>query len=686
MAEIAGNLANAQVQDPNSLRQQAALSPLREQAQVFEGIADALGHRLQRAGRLETLLEQRLRLLQSRLKLDAIGETGAFARDPRVPELRSSIAEFLLQASQLRAQMTAIAGTTEADEEQRRQLGLQADNAVSRAFLLQNDMELILAAHWLDALNAVRDDDLMPLGVLRDAAATLAEIGTTLVRTGAALDDQRQALDSEHALVARQDQGDPARLDMVADLDRQVAEQQQGLDRLRKRLDAERLAYDRVIGERSAASLLEQRPLPATAEEWGRVAANARRLPGLAWGTVRELAAQVAEGVRAASPGQWAQAAFGSLLLSWGLLWGRRALARPGVDLLHPTRAALARVLPGLIPAGIWGIAGLALKIPADTLLPVVLLLLLWPVQSFSLDLARRALVTRSSSHADTGPNARTGTRLGARLAHRLGAGPAGDDFGPRFLRSLRLGLIPAVWVAALYILARTLPVAPILGDLLDRLAMLGLLTLALPAFAARWLLMHPGEDATPRVRRRAAFMARLSHILPVFLLLTGTLGILGFANLAWIMLSYFGWAVAVALGLAIALGLLSDLERFLDARLAAHGGDLESLWRTHFLEPGYRACQLAAGRPRRLGPFHALGLGRRDPGGALAARRTRHPTDQGRTGRIHPSRHPDRYAAGRRVPSGSEAGPSKSATTSPTAGYATRACAGPWQPSLSTW
>lgn len=561
LAEIVSHLANTGAGSPETRRAQAAIEPLRAHARTTAAMLDTYRHRLILAQRLERLLEQRLALLQSRLRLDTMDELAAFVRDPRVPAIQASITEFLREASRLRSAMAAVAGDTPADQAQRSQLGFEADDAVSHAFLAQNALERILAEHWLDTLATVRDDDLMPLAVLNDGADKLAEIGANLDKIAAALDGQRRALDSQRALFARQDPGDRTRLDLIAALDGQVSEQQRELESLRARLTAERQSYARIIGKRSAASLLEHRPLPATAAEWARVGANARGLPELAWESLRERWAMLVENARDAPPGQWIWIALGSLVVILGTLGGRRLLVRAAVDRPRPMRAALGRALPGLIPAGLVGLVGSVFGVPTDPLVAILLLLLLRPAQVFAMDLARRA------------------------LAHR------GEDAEvQRFLRLLRLGLLPALLVAAVYLLTCALPVAPILGELLDRLAMLGLLTLALPAFAARRLLMHPGE----RSRRRAAFLGRLSQVLPIFLILTGSLGLAGFANLAWAMLTDFGWALAVATGLSLALGLLSDLERVLDARLRARGGELESLWRTHFLEPGYRAGQLA--------------------------------------------------------------------------------------------
>ena len=520
----------------------------------------------------ERLLEQRLRLLQQRVRIGAIGDDAALVDDDRVPMLESVIADYLRRTTRLRAQIAALTGDTAADRQQREVLALQADEAVARAFLRQNDLELVLAGNRLDALATLREDPLMPVPVLQRAGAKLDEIEDVANKVAAKLAAALKALDSQRAIFRTQGARDDRHLEVIDSLDTLARSQQHDLEALQGRLRTERQDYARLIAERDAQSLLEHRPLPWTLADWQRVAANAGQLPHLVGLTVRDQTRVAAERIGAASAGQWVSAVFGSALLVLTLLRVRRALGGHAVGgSLALTRAALARVLPALLPAAVWLVTGLALAMPPEVELLILVLLLLWPMQSFVLDLGGRAVAARARAEPD-------------KAVQLL-----------RFLHRLKLGVIPAVLVAALYLLSRSLPVAPILSDLLDRLAMLGLLSLALPAFAVRPLLAGPLAQATPKARRQAAFVARVAQVLPLFLVVTGLVGLAGFAGLAWAMLEYFGWAAAVGLGLLLALGLLHDLKGHLDAAIAAHNGPRESLWRTHFLEPSYRATQFAA-------------------------------------------------------------------------------------------
>ncbi|MBK1618032.1 hypothetical protein CKO42_06130 [Lamprobacter modestohalophilus] len=218
------------------------------------------------------------------------------------------------------------------------------------------------------------------------------------------------------------------------------------------------------------------------------------------------------------------------------------------------------------------------------------------------------------------------GLSRAAILATELSSAPA------RFYRKLRIGLLLATVVAGLFILVRSLTVAPILADLIDRVAMLGVLALAIPAFALRGLLERLARTAARGRRRWVAVSASISRLLPVFLLGVGLLGLVGFINLAWALLIYLAWLVVVGLLLLLVIGLLSDVrdysvERLLapavqettavmpsDSALAASGSganarvednaaadagagesapppanELADFWRTHFVEPGYR-------------------------------------------------------------------------------------------------
>lgn len=552
--------------DALRLRWEEALRLLDQQAELNLALADAFASVLVDLEREGDLLRDRLRLLQSRIEIGGIGDTAALAEDARVVMLQRVIGDFLRRAAELSTQVEGIADGPGA-EDQRRALLAQRDDAVTRAFLRQNDLELILAQNRLEGLGALRDDDLMPVPVLRAARARLAEVGAVTEAVAADLAMQQDTLEAQRHLLRREALPDTERLAAIDALDALARFQQQDLEDLSGRLEIERQAYARLMADRSAAMLFEHHPLPANASDWRRVALNVADLPRRVASAVGALGRLTVQHLRSAPLPRLVLTLLASvgvvLLLPW--LAGRLRPHR-----MDAATAALVRTLPRLVPAAVWAVAAVLLGLPREVWLPIAMVLLLWPTASLVMNLLRRTL----ADHDD-------GSERSAREQRR-------------FRLALRLGLVPAVLVGALYILARTLSLAPILADLLDRFAMVGLLTLALPAFAARPLLAHSAANASGRARRRAGFTAWLSQILPVFLIATGLVGLAGYTDLAWVMLSYFGAAAVVLLALILTLGLLHDLQDHLDRGLSALNGPRESLWRTHFLEPGHRALQLA--------------------------------------------------------------------------------------------
>lgn len=551
-----GALAGAPAELLAPAERAAALAALHTQADLLGRIGALYQTRLRGDRQLEALLAERLRLLQGRLRLDPADESFQLARDPRVPELQAAVDDALRAAALARAQMTAVVGEDAAAQAERARHAAAADAAVTRAFLGQNELERLLVAHWLEALAALRNDDLTPLAVLRAGAIRLTALDSQLAGITEAVVNQERAVAAQRDLLARPPATDPEALAGLTTLAGEVAAQQGALTLLGQSLAAERAAYAAAIARRGANALLERRPLPTTAEAWARVAGNLGRLPALALTSLREHGAMLRERVRALPTGRWALLALLAPALGAGVWWLRRRLLRGP---RAADRAALAAALISALPAALFGLLGWHAGLDRTILLPALILLLLWPAGALLLALAHQAA---SRSPDDAGAQA--------------------------MVRHLRAGLPPALLIGALYLLSRLLPLAPVLADLFDRLAMLGLLALTPPAVAARRLLMQ-GAMPVPGPARLALWL------LPGFLVGTAALGLLGFANLAWTLLADFGLALLVAIGLWLVLALLADLARGLDARLARRGGELEALWRTHFLEPGHRLAQLLA-------------------------------------------------------------------------------------------
>ncbi|MBK1630890.1 hypothetical protein CKO31_09065 [Thiohalocapsa halophila] len=717
---IAGAADDEREASVRDLRNEVARDLLAGQAQLTEQIIASYGEALHVNRRYVTLLEDHLRLLQSRLRLSELESAGLFAQDPRVPLLESVIADHLRRAARL---VSAASGMKDSDPAQAeepaqqarlRALEMRIDDAVTRSFLRQNDLELILAGNALDDLRALRRDELMPLHVLRGAERRLAGVADDLAQIAEALTGQRDVLRSKRAALTRHSSDEAPDLVLLEDLDKAIDLQQADIEQLREAAQAEQATFDRVIAERYAGALAERRHLPDSADDWRRLADNALHLPQLLSNALGGIWEALRTGTASAGPARNALALAAGLGLLLLVLAGRRLLRRwcaaqdPDSRLAELVRP-LARVLPALLPALLWLLVVIAYDLTGDLIRPILLILLLPALLGFVLALTRELLYAQpqdAQAHpgADTTPGRAETDAAGtvtddpqtpAMAAAEPVAGAGGaeqtepattralqapsappaavdttepteqrtDAEAPAdaqpvtaaastalrsrkaFYRKLRLGLLLAAAVAAAYILTSALPLAPILADLLDRLAMLGVLALALPAFALYGLFRGLAAQSGRR-RLVAATVASLSRLLPLFLLAVGLTGLIGYINLAWALLTYLAWAVVVGLLLAFVIGVLADLrdrtvEHLLPAsapaaqpaadaaepwdelhpatpegsledtaeQAPADGDDgvtptpapaavtdeLAEFWRTHFVEPGYRLGVLLA-------------------------------------------------------------------------------------------
>jgi potassium efflux system protein len=131
--------------------------------------------------------------------------------------------------------------------------------------------------------------------------------------------------------------------------------------------------------------------------------------------------------------------------------------------------------------------------------------------------------------------------------------------------------------------------VAPVLADLFDRMAMLGVLVLAVPAFALRDLLLWLGRRGPARLRPRMTLLAWVSRAVPIFLIASGGIGLAGYTDLAWTLITYLAWAVVVGLLLFLTVGILIEIRDRIGERVSGADSELGDFWRTHFVEPGYR-------------------------------------------------------------------------------------------------
>ena len=597
------------------LRLRTAVGLLEVQREALEANADRLRRLSLSAHRIQALYVERLRLLQRRFDPRAIEGRGLDPHDPRKVLLQRVISDILDLAVRTERAASEVQGDGPEAEERRRTLSLHVDDAVSRGFLRQADLAILEAAGQLQGLAALREDDTMPLPVLRSAQGQLADLQALVDSTAENLETQRRVTESRLAALRRSGEEDTKASAMAADLQSLMRYQEADLKNLGERLAAEREAFERVVAEADAAAMLVSAPLPSAPEDWQRIRSGAAQLPSLilhaldeAVGTVRARLEELGHerlGLLAASVPAIL------LLAVWG---GRRLdrIAERAPQEAHAFAAVLASLsaaLPTAIPLALWVAMGLALALPREVLDPGIAVLAIWPVLVFMLNLARRALVRDAPAAGDVGLGMEGPQMLQIPQASdaAIGPGPADLAAGPAAMpaqpaphrdrlvlyRRLRAGFLVAAAIALLRVLTHTLPLGPPLADALDRLAFAGFLLLIVPALALRELASRRSHD--PGDAHRWRWIALLAQALPLVIGVTGVIGLAGYINLAWTISGYFLWLMLVSIGLYFVVGLIGSLEHALGERIAAADAERAPFWRSHFLEPSGRLAFLAA-------------------------------------------------------------------------------------------
>jgi len=141
--------------------------------------------------------------------------------------------------------------------------------------------------------------------------------------------------------------------------------------------------------------------------------------------------------------------------------------------------------------------------------------------------------------------------------------------------KSLYLGLkwssIFAAGLISLTLLVHHYPVAQITKDTIDRLLMLGLITLSVLLFWRRRNFLDFFKENLQQQPRLYFFLAILSLLLPLAGLLTALIGISGYTNLAWKMGKYEGFFLLAFFFWLIMRGYLIDSFEWAERRAVTH-------------------------------------------------------------------------------------------------------------------
>lgn len=121
--------------------------------------------------------------------------------------------------------------------------------------------------------------------------------------------------------------------------------------------------------------------------------------------------------------------------------------------------------------------------------------------------------------------------------------------------------LLAGGWTAALMVISHQLPLSLILQDIFNRLFMLFLLAVSMVGWKSREVithLLHPLLKTKKRYFRNAVML--LVVLLPLTLLTTAMIGLVGYINLAWIMSRYQVQILLVITAYVVSRGLIVDV------------------------------------------------------------------------------------------------------------------------------
>ena len=155
-----------------------------------------------------------------------------------------------------------------------------------------------------------------------------------------------------------------------------------------------------------------------------------------------------------------------------------------------------------------------------------------------------------------------------------------------RLYYRLKWLLIVGGWTTALMLLSHQLPLSLLLADIFNRLFMLFLLAVSWVAWKSKDIipyLLHPILKTKKRYVRHS--ISLLTILVPLILLTTAVIGLIGYIHLAWTLSRYQAYLLLLITGYVLVRGLVFDALEFGSEWMIAslHNG---WLWIEVFLKP----------------------------------------------------------------------------------------------------
>jgi len=517
---------------------------------------------------------EQLLIVQNAASFEALVRGTRIGESPAVRRLRDlvqSLGQRALDLNNLAAELSeANPGVTE----ERNELRVEADELTLRANARLTDIAIVETRAMVDGIAPLIHEKAVPVHILDKALDALAAQKATLrerlnigANISAALDDFRQILRSDAAEGADASSGLAAAVSRLRHL---LGQQDAEIAALNDAIDTSRVALLRERSARERMQLFSRDASRTDRSSRSRIAAEVLEMPGELQALYHTRLTEVRTAVEVAPPRQIAFAAFLVIcLIGFTILLRQRVLGRfiksNSTKATEVPLEVLRRNLFWLLPIGVWLIFTEIFQI-SDTTARSGFAFLAIPAAAASLSDLTKAIVSRRGGSS---------------------------GLGVVINRATAIAMVLTAIVVFIYVLLDEVPVLPSTQTALNRLAYSVFVLAGLPMLLFVIFFAKPTEGQQRNPLRSIA-ASLLSLLPPGALIATGVIGLLGYTNLASVMLEDLALAIAIIAVLALFLGILHDVSETIAQRIRDRDPAQAYFVRQNFIRPVKNVGQIA--------------------------------------------------------------------------------------------
>ena len=521
-----------------------------------------------------SLRQEELAIAQRMIGLDALEGLDPAVVDPIVERLRALVAELSQTALSLSNEAAAITEGNAAAVKRRNLLSLRADEALLRSNARLTDVDIVEARAMVEGMQPLLSEPAVPIRLFEEAIDAVTEQNAKLAQRIVLTTANREALEDFERVVGEPPQGDElsgalaarvkglrvllrTQLTEISDLRERLTDLRDRLARQQARLERDRL-MEREIARTDRAARQ-------------RIAGELERLPGELGAIYGARLAEVRTALNVASTRRLVLFGLAVLAVLALTIFLRQSLVKRfvGADATRATEVPLEvvrRNLFWLFPVAVWAIFTAMFSIGEATTFAIYPLLVI-PAAAASLRDLTQVIVSRRTSGA-------------------------GRQIGVVITRATEVAMSLTALVVFTFVILNEVPLLPSTQSAINRLAYSVFVLSGLPMLL--FVFFFAGSMGSSRTRMRNLVAAVLSLLPPIALIATGVTGLIGYTRLSALMFENLAVAIVIAASLALALGVLNDILEGFAARIRAEDPARAYFVSHNFLQPLYRASQIA--------------------------------------------------------------------------------------------